>query len=36
MMEVKSQKCILRAQRSCATEIAKIVPHAAAGLGNMY
>ena len=30
-----SGKCFLRAQRSCVPEIAKVVPYAAAGLGNV-
>jgi hypothetical protein len=29
-----SGKCFLRAQRSCGPEIAKVVPHAADGLGK--
>ena len=34
--EVKySGKCFLRAQRSCVPKIAKVVPFAAAGLGNV-
>jgi hypothetical protein len=33
--EVKSGKCFLGAQRSCVPEIAKVVPRAAAGLGNV-
>jgi hypothetical protein len=34
-MEVKFGKCFLRAQRGCFPEIAKFVPCAAAGLGNV-
>jgi hypothetical protein len=30
-----SGKCFLRAQRSCVPEIAKVVPRAVAGLGNV-
>jgi hypothetical protein len=33
---VKSGKCFLGAQRSCVPEIAKVIPHAAAVLGNVY
>jgi hypothetical protein len=32
---VKSEKCFLRAQRSCVPEIAKVVPRTAAALGNV-
>jgi hypothetical protein len=30
-----SGKCFLRAQRGCVSEIAKVVPRAAEGLGNV-
>jgi hypothetical protein len=37
ILEVTSSgKCFLRAQRSCVPEMAKVEPHAAARLGNVY
>ena len=30
-----SGKCLMRAQKGCVLEIAKVVPHAVAGLGNV-